>query len=278
LRSLRAFWNWCVQEEFIAWSPFTKLRIPRAPQKVIATFTQGQLRDLLAAIDISKPVGFRDWAVVLTLLDTGLRAGELAGLTLESVRLEEGIVKVHGKGNKERIVPIGARVQKAIWKYIQRHRPEPANPLCTNIFLTREGYPLTVNRLETIIENCGRRAGIQGVRCSPHTFRHTFSIWYMRNGGDVFSLQRILGHSSLDIVRLYVNMADTDVKSCHSKFSPGDNLDLGRGGRRLLAQKALAVNPEERREKTVKGDSQALRGHRDSIFSASSRHQGRNRS
>jgi integrase/recombinase XerD len=138
LRSLRAFWNWCVLEEFIARSPFTKLRIPRAPQKVIVTFTESQLRDLLKAVDISKPAGFRDWTIVLTLLDTGLRASELVGLTLESVRLEDGILRVHGKGNKERIVPIGSRVQRAIWKYVHRYRPEPANPLCTNVFLTRE--------------------------------------------------------------------------------------------------------------------------------------------
>ena len=146
------------------------------------------------------------------LLDTGLRASELVGLTMVNVNLEDGLVKVMGKGSKERIVPIGAKVQRALWKYLQRHRPQPANPLCPTLFLTLTGKPITTDRLRTIIEKYSIRADIEGVRCSPHTLRHTFAISYLRNGGDVFSLQRILGHSSLEIVRYYVNLAQADIK------------------------------------------------------------------
>ena len=85
---------------------------------------------------------------------------------------------------------------------------------------------MTLNRLEKRIKDYGVTAGLEGVRCSPHTFRHTFAISYLRNGGDVFSLQRILGHSTLDVVRIYVNMSDVDVKACHRRFSPADNMDL----------------------------------------------------
>ena len=207
-------------------NPFAKVRIPKAPQKVIPTFSESQIQALLGVIHTPTPVGFRDWTMVLTLLDTGLRASELVGLTVKNVNLDDGIVKVYGKGAKERIVPIGARVQKAIWKYLQRYRPQPANPRCANLFLTRSGEPITVNRLETIIENYGGKARIKGIRCSPHTFRHTFAISYLRNGGDVFSLQRILGHSSLDVVRAYVNLAEADVKACHRRYSPADNMEL----------------------------------------------------
>lgn len=182
-------------------------------------------------IDTHTATGFRDWVMILALLDTGLRANELVSLSLDNINLDDGIVKVYGKGAKERIVPIGARVQRATWKYLQRYRSQPANPLCTSLFLTRNGEPITVNRLETIIENYGRKAGIEGTRCSPHTFRHTFAISYLRNGGDVFSLQRILGHSSLETVRIYINLAEADVKACHRKFSPADNLEL-RGEKR----------------------------------------------
>lgn len=226
LRAVRAFWSWLVREEIILFSPFAKVRIPKPPKKVIPTFSESQLHTLFEAIPTSAPIGFRDWTMVLTLLDTGLRASELVGLTTEHVNLDEGMVKVNGKGSKERIVPIGARVQRAIWKYLQLYRPQPPHPPCSNLFLTRNGEPLTVNRLEGRIETYGRRAGIEGVRCSPHTFRHTFAISYLRNGGDVFSLQRILGHSSLDVVKLYVNLAQADVKACHRRFSPADNMEL----------------------------------------------------
>jgi len=228
LRAARAFWSWLVQEEITTSSPFRKIIIPKPPKKVIPTFSESQINALLRAICTYKSIGFRDWTMTLILLDTGLRASELVGLTLKDTNLDDGMVKVNGKGAKERIVPIGARVQQAIWKYLQLHRPEPANPLCSALFLTRHGEPLTVDRLHTIVEYYGKKAGIKDVRCSPHTFRHTFAITYLRNGGDVFSLQRILGHSSLDIVRLYVNLAQIDIKACHRRFSPIDNMELRR--------------------------------------------------
>lgn len=230
LRAIRAFWSWLIREEIILSNPFIKVKIPKPPKKVIPTFSESQIQALLGVIHTSTPTGFRDWTMILTLLDTGLRASELIGISINDINLEDGIVKVNGKGAKERIVPIGARVQRAIWKYLQHYRPQTANPLCHNLFLIKIGEPITVNRLETIIKNRGREAQIDSVRCSPHTFRHTFAISYLRNGGDVFSLQRILGHSSLDVVKIYVNLAETDVKSCHRRFSPVDNMILSRSG------------------------------------------------
>ena len=226
LRAVRAFWSWLVREEVILSNPFAKVRIPKAPTKVIPTFSENQIQNLLGVIHTSTPAGFRDWTMILTLLDTGLRASELINLGLEDVNLNDGIVKVYGKGAKERVVPIGARVQRAIWKYLQRYRPQPSNPLCHNLFLTQIGEQITVNRLEAIIKNRGKRARIEGVRCSPHTFRHTFAISYLRNGGNVFSLQRILGHESLDMVRNYLNIATSDLQAAHQRYSPVDILRL----------------------------------------------------
>jgi len=190
-------------------------------------------------IDTSRSAGFRAWTTILILLDTGLRANELVGLTLNEVNLEDGIVKVYGKGAKERIVPIGARVQRAIWKYFQHHRPEPANPLCNNLFLTKNGEPITVNRLETIIEYHGKKAQVKGCRCSPHSLRHTFVISYLRDGGNVFSLQRILGHSTLDMVRNYIALTQSDLQAAHLPCSPVDNLRLKVG--RLHTQRQKGV-------------------------------------
>jgi integrase/recombinase XerD len=231
MRSIRAFWSWLVREEFILSSPFDKVRIPKPPQKITPTFTGNQLESILRSIDTSTGNGFRDLTIILILLDSGIRASELVNLTTTDVNLDDGIITVFGKGYKYRAVPIGSKVQRTIWKYLLRHRPEPANPLCSNLFLSGSGYPLTVNTLEAIVERRCMKAGIEGVRCSPHTFRHTCAISYLRNGGDVFALQRILGHETLDMVRSYVNVAMYDLQAMHQRYSPVDNLKLTSGNR-----------------------------------------------
>ena len=130
-------------------------------------------------------------------------------------------------------MPIGGTVQRTMAKYVNRYRPQPVNQLSDYLFLTRSGEALTTNRIETIIEDYGRKAGIVGVRCSPHTFRHTFAISYLRNGGDVFTLQQILGHETLDMVRKYLNVAQYDLQAAHQRCSPVDNFKLKAGVKRI---------------------------------------------
>jgi integrase/recombinase XerD len=202
------------------------MKIPKAPKKIIPIFSEEQLRHLFRSVDITSPIGYRDYTIMLALLDTGTRCSELTGLRLADVNLDSRLLKVWGKGSKERLVPIGAKVQKALWKYLVRFRPEPATPRYEQVFLTRDGRPLTKDRLEAIVERYGRKADITGVRVSPHTFRHTMAVTFLRNGGDVFSLQRILGHSQLEVVRGYVNLAQSDISRVHRRNSPADNLEF----------------------------------------------------
>jgi site-specific recombinase XerD len=226
LRALQAFWAWLERENFIQQNPFATLRIPKAPKKVIPIFTEEQLRQLFVVLDTTSPIGYRDFALILTLLDTGIRCSELINLKLTDVNLESRLLKVWGKGSKERLVPIGAKVQKALWKYITCYRPQPAIPRYEHVFLTRDSRPLTKDRLEAIIEHYGKKASITGVRVSPHTFRHTMAVTFLRNGGDVFSLQRIFGHSQLEVLRGYINLAQADISRVHERNSPADNLEL----------------------------------------------------
>jgi integrase/recombinase XerD len=226
LRAIRAFWSWLVVEEIIEFNPFDKIKVPKPPKKLVTPFNEDQIRALLSFIDIRSFIGFRDWTIILTLLDTGIRVTELTDLILADINLAQRYLKVRGKGNKERIVPIGISVQRAIARYINKYRPNPTYPLSDNLFLNRDGMPLTLNRIESIIERYASKAGIQGVRASPHTFRHTFAITYLRNGGDVFTLQRILGHETLDMVRNYVNVAQYDLQEAHLRCSPVDNLKI----------------------------------------------------
>ena len=232
LRSLRIFFSWLVSESLIESNPFDRVKIPRPPRKVIPTFSDSQVQQLLAAIDMATPESYRDHAIILTLLDTAMRVSELCHLKLDNVWLEDGVLKVLGKGNKERLIPIGKQVQRLLWRYINRYRPQPAVPSCNFLFLTRDGRPLTKDRVEKIIASYGKKAGITGVRCSPHTFRHTAAIKFLRNGGDVFSLQKMLGHASLEMTRRYCEVANVDVKRAHTTASPVDNLGLFLRGRR----------------------------------------------
>jgi site-specific recombinase XerD len=226
MRALQTFWSWLGREDFIEENPFARLKIPKAPKKVIPIFTEEQLRQLFGAVDVTSPIGYRDYAIMLTLLDTGIRCNEFNRLRLPDVNFESRLFKVWGKGSRERLVPIGAKVQKAIWKYINRYRPDPASPRYDHVFLTHDGHPLTKDRLEAIVERYGRKAGITGVRVSPHTFRHTMAVTFLRNGGDVFTLQRILGHSQLEVLRVYINLAQADISRVHQRNSPADNMEL----------------------------------------------------
>ncbi len=226
LRSLRCFYSWLVNEEIIEKHPFDKVKIPPPPKKVIPAFSHQQIEQLLSVIDTKTPVGYRNYAMILTLLDTGLRITELCTLTLDKLFLEDGIIKVLGKGNKERMIPIGKQVQHILWHYIERCRPTPANINNNFVFLNDEGRPLDRRRMEAVMKHYGEKAKLDGVRCSPHTLRHTAAISFLRNGGDLFSIQRLLGYNSLEMTRRYCEIANTAVKRAHMLASPVDNLDF----------------------------------------------------
>lgn len=156
-------------------------------------------------------------------MDTGLRLSELVGLSLEDVEIQGGYLKVMGKGGRERLVPMGARAAKALAKYQMQFRPKNE---AQAFFLCRDGRPLTADRVQKVMAAYGRKAGISGIRCSPHTLRHTSAVLYLRSGGDPFTLQKKLGHATLAMTRHYSELADTDVQAAHRKYSPGDRLGL----------------------------------------------------
>lgn len=223
-RAIRTFFSWLKREEIIDKDPSKRIRRPKAPQTVVQSFSAEQVKRLLSTTDRGRPLGYRDYCILLLLLDTGIRLSELSRLVLSDLHLEAGYIQVYGKGSKERLVPIGKKVRKTIWHYRARFRPEPAWPEIEHVFLTYDGRPFRNQGIYAMIRRRGEQAGIKGVRCSPHTFRHTFAVNYLRNGGDVFSLQRILGHSSLVVTRMYVHLADSDIRAQHRQCSPVDRM------------------------------------------------------
>ncbi|HEX77110.1 MAG TPA: tyrosine-type recombinase/integrase [Dehalococcoidia bacterium] len=218
---VKAFLKWLVAEGKVHNDPFAAVRLSRPSRKLPEPFSDEEVRLLLKATRSTRNPQ-RDKAIFLLLLDSGLRVSELARLEVERIHFENGTAaaKVLGKGGRERMVPIGREATRQLRRYLSDRRSGW-------LFSGRNGKPLGVRRLEYIIEECARLAGVNGKRCSPHTFRHTFARKYLLNGGDPFSLQQILGHSSLQTVRLYVNLWSTDVQAQHRKYSPADSLLRG---------------------------------------------------
>jgi len=245
VRSIKAFWSWLTLEGYASQNVMHRLRLPKVPKKVVATFAPEQIDKLLRTLDAKTASGFRDRVIMLILLDTGIRLSELVGLRLEDVDSEQSCFLVRGKGDKERIVPFGAQVRRALWRYLSHFRGNFDELKVHELFISETGIPLKPRAVQSMLRRLGERAGISGVRCSPHTFRHTFAKQYLMCGGDVFSLQRILGHSSLEVVKMYVNLASSDISIQHRKFSPVDNLYLVRGRQ---SSRILPVYPVFNRE------------------------------
>ena len=213
VRGLKAFGNWCATEELAEARGLRTLRRPQVPHKLVEPLSDASLRRLLDAASV------RDRAIVLLMLDTGLRLSEVAGLRGCDLR-SDGSVKVLGKGSRERVVPVGNAARQALLRYLRQVGfAEPDQP----IFRSRGGGSLGARGIQQVFNRLKARTGISG-RCSPHTLRHTFARSYLVNGGDAFSLQRILGHTTLDMVKRYVALADGDLASRHRGASPADHL------------------------------------------------------
>jgi len=171
----------------------------------------------IETIDATTIRSFLNKAIVYMFLDTGLRLSELANLHMTDINMEQGIIKVVGKGDKERLVRIGIKSQKALWNYLA-HRPIKVD----HVWLGRENAPFTVDGIAQMIRNLGKRYGI---RLSPHKLRHSFAISFLRNGANPFELQIALGHTTLEMTRRYTQaLGFDDVFKRHIVASPMDRL------------------------------------------------------
>ena len=226
VRGLRAFFSWLHREGYTEENILAQLRPPRAPQKLVDVLTDDEVGRILVCLDTDTTSGCRDIAIVITFLDSGLRLSELTGLRFADAHIDHGYLKVMGKGAKERIVPIGSVAQKALQRYVFHFRSEPLYEDEDYFFLTLEGKPMSANAVKLIFARLAQKSGVK--RLHAHLCRHTFATNYLINGGDVFSLQQILGHSSLEMVRRYVSLASAQVRVLHRKFSPMDRMNLGR--------------------------------------------------
>ncbi len=219
---LRAFFAWLVDQGVVAASPLTFKRV-QAPLDQLNPFAPEQVEDLLAAARASRQP-LRDIAILMLLLDTGMRASELCGLTPRNLNLKQQTCLVTGKGNKTRPLAFGTDTKRALEEYLPK-----ADRLRTTALFTAgrgryAGNPLTRSGLLQLLERLGAEAELTGVRCSPHTCRHYFAVQFLKAGGNTFSLQMILGHTNLAMTRRYVALAQADTTRAQQRFSPMDRL------------------------------------------------------
>ena len=223
VRTLRAFFNWLVVEGLAENNLAKDLKLPKIVRKLVSVLSDKEIKSIVDTFGVT-PIDFRNQTIFLILLDTGLRVGELINLKMDDVHLNEGYLKVLGKGKKERIVPIGNNAQKALQRYLFRFRPKSINPDIDNVFVSSSGQTLTENSIKLMFTKLSKRSRVY--RLHAHLCRHTFATRFLINGGDVFSLQQILGHSTLEMVRCYVNLASSHIAVQHQKYSPVDRLNL----------------------------------------------------
>lgn len=220
----KGFFNWCFKEELIKVNPAARLGLPSVPSYIIATFTPDHIRALLDACDRSTVLGYRDYTIILVLLETGIRVSELCGLRLQDVH--EDHIRVFGKGKKQREIGVSPGVSKVLWKYIHQYRGA-APDAETLAFVNRHGHPLTKSGIERFLVALKNKAGVAGVRVSAHTFRHTFACTYMENGGEIYKLSRLMGHSSVEVTEEYLKVFNLRVaRQNQDHFSAVSTLDL----------------------------------------------------
>lgn len=222
---LRTFFNYLVNQGYLDVSPMQNVPRPRVPQDQVQPLTREQVNALEEAAKRSHNPR-RNLAILLLLVDTGMRASELCDLHVRDVDIHNNSCVVHGKGNKLRIVYFGTKTKKAVWDYIRVEDRDEDDYLFQSVRGPLAGEPMNRDGLRQLIERLGNSARIVGVRVSPHTLRHTFAIQFLRGGGNAFALQTLLGHTDLLMTRRYVNLAQADLADQHRRFSPVDQIRL----------------------------------------------------
>jgi len=218
LSCLRQFFAWAVRERLVDADPTLDLEGPRAPRILPGALTSTQVEALLSAPSIDEPLGCRDRAMLETLYATGVRVSELANLTLAQLNMARGVVRVRGKGGRERLVPLGESALDMLGLWLRRFRPG-FNPACEQVFISRRGKPLSRQALWERIRLHARRAGIDEP-VYPHRLRHSFATHLLDHGADLRVVQMLLGHADLSTTQIYTHVSRSRLKNLHRHHHP----------------------------------------------------------
>lgn len=222
---LSALWTWATEEGICKVHVVRKVPRPKPEKREIVPFTKNEILKLLSAAKQGK-YPLRNQALILFLLDTGVRASEVGKIEIRDVNFEERTVLIRGKGSKERIIPFSQETAQALLAYLEKRgiQPHSSSHAREPLFISERGRALDRNALRLALYRIADRAGV--FKVYPHRFRHTFAIQFLRNGGNVYALQRLLGHSTLDMSEHYLHIVLQDVSKEHDKASPVANWGL----------------------------------------------------
>ncbi|HET8735866.1 MAG TPA: site-specific tyrosine recombinase XerD [Pricia sp.] len=221
ISGLKSFFNYLIFEEYRKGNPLDLIEFPKIGRKLPDTLSEDEIDALIGAIDLSHPQGERNRAMLETLYGCGLRVSELVDLKISDLFFEEDFIKVTGKGDKQRFVPIGPINQRyiAIYREEIRVHQEIKKGFEDILFLNRRGKQLTRAMLFTIVKRLAHKIGLKK-NISPHTFRHSFATHLLQNGADLRAIQQMLGHESITTTEVYVHLDRSDLTRTINEFHP----------------------------------------------------------
>jgi integrase/recombinase XerD len=221
ISGIKSFFEYLLIEDYRKDNPAELIETPKIGRKLPDTLSTEEIDSLISSIDLSRPLAERNRAIIETLYGCGLRVSELINLKLSDLYFEEGFISVSGKGNKQRLVPIGDYTIKLINIYKNEIRVhEPIDKSASDIlFLNRRGKPLTRVMIFTIVKNLAKAANIKK-KISPHTFRHSFATHLLENGADLRAIQQMLGHESITTTEIYMHLDTSHLKQTVLKYHP----------------------------------------------------------
>ena len=221
ISGLKSFFSFLILEKIITSSPASLLESPKLGHKLPVVLTETEVEAILQSVDLSKPEGERDKAILEVLYGCGLRVSELIDLRLSNLHLKEDIILVNGKGNKQRLVPIGALARRQLETYIRKIRPFQKQIKTADdiVFLNRRGNQLSRQMIFLIVKKQVEKAGIHK-NVSPHTFRHSFATHLVQHGADLRAVQQLLGHVSITTTEIYTHLNTNDLKETIRRFHP----------------------------------------------------------
>jgi integrase/recombinase XerD len=218
--ALKIFFRFLAGKGALERDPTETLTLPRIERYLPETLNELQVEQLIESIDTRHPLGLRDRAMLELLYASGLRISELANARLENFDSNERILRVTGKGNKTRLVPVGQKACAALASYISTERPQLVKRRTgSEIFLSSRGTKLTTTRIWQIVKECARRSGLE-VNIYPHLLRHSFATHLLSNGADLRIIQEMLGHADISTTQVYTHVDQQRLKAVHRKFHP----------------------------------------------------------
>lgn len=224
IRSLRAFLKWAYYEGYIHDDLCSRFKLPKAKKNYIDVLTDDEIRLIYQCYpDGSNSIHLRNRVIISLMLDCGLRLDEVVNVKYSQVYIKECYLIVTGKGNKQRAVSFGGSTKQHLINYLSCVNPLLVSLIKSDsLFLTSEAYPITQNTIKNLFRKLKLKSGIQ--RLHPHLLRHTFATRYLENGGDIYVLKNLLGHTTLTQTMHYLHIAETRIQKDFYRFSPLDNL------------------------------------------------------